>query len=366
MEARIQAAYEHLHAIPEVGFQEFQTSAWLAEQVRAAGFQVTTGVGGTGVVAVLEGQAPGPVVGLRGDMDALAQLVDGQEIRVHSCGHDAHCAMVLAAAEELARTGLARGTLRVLFQPAEETLFGATRMIEAGVLEGLDVLLGIHLRPIQEARTGQATPALCHGASAIMAVTLTGRTAHGARPHLGINAINAAAAVINAVSAINLTPAVPWSCKVTRLHAGGPSANIIPDRAELTLDLRAQFNDTMQVLTERVELAVRGGAATVGAGAEAKIVAEIPCAVYDPEIVALAREAIIAVLGAPGLLEPVITPGGDDFHRYVQAKPGLRTGFIGLGCDLAPGLHDPAMSFDRSALVHGSAMLLHMVRRLTE
>ena len=179
MEARIQAAYEHLHAIPEVGFQEFQTSAWLAEQVQAAGFQVTTGVGGTGVVAVLEGRAPGPVVGLRGDMDALAQLVDGQEIRVHSCGHDAHCAMVLAAAEELARTGLARGTLRVLFQPAEETLFGATRMIEAGVLEGLDVLLGIHLRPIQEARTGQATPALCHGASAIMAVTLTGRTAEG-------------------------------------------------------------------------------------------------------------------------------------------------------------------------------------------
>ncbi len=364
METSLIAAFDRLHAMPEVGFAEFRTSAWLAEQVLAAGYAVTTGVAGTGVVAVLRGGAPGPSVALRADMDALPHQVDGREVTVHSCGHDAHCAMVLAAARQLARTGIQRGTLTIIFQPGEETLFGATRMIEAGVLDGLDILLGIHLRPIQEARTGQATPALCHGAGTILAATLTGRPAHGARPHLGINAIDAAAAAINTVNTIYLDPMVPWSCKVTRMHAGGASPNIIPDKAELTMDLRAQRNDTMRALIERVEQAVHAGAATVGAVAETTVLGTIPSAVYAPEIVDLAREAIRAVLGPQGLLDPILTPGGDDFHHYVEAKPALKTGFIGLGCDLAPGLHDPAMSFDRSALAHGADILLHMVRKL--
>jgi len=363
MENRINACYDILHAMPELGFQEFKTSAWLAEQLRAAGCQVSTGVAGTGIVAVLRGTEPGPVVGLRADLDALPHQVDGQQVRVHSCGHDAHCSMVLAVAEALAGSGIRRGTLKLLFQPGEETLYGATRMIEAGVLDDLDILLGIHLRPIQEARAGQATPALYHGACAVMEATLHGRTAHGARPHLGVNAIDAAAAVISAVNAINLDPVVPWSCKVTRLRAGGP-ANIIPDQAELSLDLRAQRNDTMAALIERAGQAIKAGAATVGASAEVELPASVPSAEYAPEIVALAREAIRAVLGDQGLLDPVISPGGDDFHRYVEAKPALKTGFIGLGCDLAPGLHHPAMAFHRPAMAQGAQILLFMVRKL--
>jgi amidohydrolase len=366
MSSCIQADYDLLHAMPEAGFKEFRTSAWLAEQVRAAGYQVTTGLAGTGVVAVLKGAEPGPAVAVRADMDALPHLVDGQEVQIHSCGHDAHCAMVLAAARDLARTGICRGELRILFQPAEETMFGATRMIEAGVLDGLDILLGIHLRPIQEARTGQATPALQHGACAIMAATFTGRPAHGARPHLGINALDAAAEAISGVNAIHLDPVQPWSCKATRLRAGGVSANIIPDRAELTLDLRAQRNDIMQALIARCGQAVQAGAAAVGASAETAILASVPGAEYHPGMVDLAREGIRAVLGEQGLLDPVVSPGGDDFHRYAEAKPTLRTGFIGLGCDLAPGLHDPAMRFDRSAMIHGTDILLFMVRRMLD
>ena len=131
-EARIQETYDALHAMPEVGFEEVKTSAWLAERIKAAGFAVTTGVGGTGIVAVLKGKEAGPVVALRADMDALAHVVDGKDVCVHSCGHDSHCTMVLTAAEELAAAGIKRGTLKILFQPAEEKLFGATRMIEAG------------------------------------------------------------------------------------------------------------------------------------------------------------------------------------------------------------------------------------------
>lgn len=97
-EARIQETYDTLHAMPEVGFAEVKTSAWLAEKIKAAGFAVTTGVGGTGVVAVLKGKEAGPVVALRADMDALAHVVDGQDVCVHSCGHDAHCTMEIGRA----------------------------------------------------------------------------------------------------------------------------------------------------------------------------------------------------------------------------------------------------------------------------
>lgn len=364
-EKRILATYDTLHAMPEVGFEEFKTSAWLAEKIKAAGFSVTTGVGGTGVVAVLKGKAPGPVVALRADMDALAHNVDGKDVCVHSCGHDSHCAMVLTAAEEIAQTGIHKGTLKIFFQPAEEKLFGATSMIEAGVLEDVDVVIGIHLRPGQEAKSGQATPALYHGSSYIMEATINGRTAHGARPHLGVNAIDAAAAAINAVNAININPVVPWSCKVTKLQAGGATLNAIPDKAEMALDIRAQQNDAMKTLLERAENAIKAGAATVGATAETKIKGGVPGAEYHPEITALAKEAIIAVLGEQGLLDPIVTPGGEDFHNFVKAKPSLKTGYVGLGCNLTPGLHDPGMSFDRSAMIHGANILMYMVRKLT-
>ena len=363
-ETRLQAAYDTLHAMPEVGFAEHRTSAWLAERIGAAGFTVTTGVGGTGVAAVLKGSEPGPTVALRADMDALEHVVNGETVRVHSCGHDAHCSMVLTAAEELAKTGIRRGVLKVLFQPAEEKLTGATRMIEAGAIDDVDILLGIHLRPIQEAKTGQATPALYHGSSYIMEAAITGQTAHGARPHLGINAIDGAAAAVQAVNAIHLNPVIPFTCKVTKLAAGGATLNQIPDKAVMAVDLRAQQNDAMKLLLAKAENAIKAGAATVGATAEVKVTGGVPGAEYHPEIVALAREAIRAVLGEAGLLDSVVTPGGEDFHNFAQAKPSLKAGYIGLGCDLTPGLHDPAMKFDRSALIHGADILIHMVEKL--
>ena len=363
-EQRIQEYYDALHAMPEVGFEEHRTAAWLAEKVKNAGFTVKTGVGGTGVIATLQGNEPGPTVALRADMDALQHTVAGEEVCVHSCGHDSHCSMVLTAAEELAKTGIKRGTLKILFQPAEEKLFGATRMIEAGAIDDVDVLLGIHLRPGQEAKTGQATPALYHGSSYIMEATITGQTAHGARPHLGINAIDAAAAAVTAVNAIHINPVIPCSCKVTKLTAGGATLNQIPDKAVMALDCRAQQNSAMQTLLLKAEAAIKAGAATVGATAETVVKGGVPGAEYHPEIIDLAREAIRTVLGEQGLLDPIVTPGGEDFHNFVKAKPSLKTGYIGLGCDLTPGLHDPAMKFDRSAMIHGADILTLMVRKL--
>jgi len=272
--------------------------------------------------------------------------------------------MVLIAAEELAKTGLRRGTLKILFQPAEEKLGGALKLIEAGALDDVDVVIGMHLRPIQEAKLGQATPALYHGSSYIMEATIKGRTAHGARPHLGTNVIDAAAAVVNAVNAIHLNPVVPWTCKVTKLHAGGATLNVIPDRAEMALDLRTQQNAAMDALLDKAEKAIKAGAATVGATAETTVKGGVPGAEYHPEIIELARDAIRAVLGEQGLLDPIVTPGGEDFHNFVKARPKVKAGYVGLGCNLSPGLHDPTMKFDRSAMIHGTNILLHMTRKL--
>lgn len=369
---RVREVYNHLHQIPEISLTEFKTAAYLAEQLLQAGYQVKTGLAGTGVssqagtglTGVLAGQADGPTVAVRADMDALLYIVNGTETAIHSCGHDAHCAMVLTVAEEMARRGIERGSLKIIFQPAEEKLSGARQMIEDGVIDDVDILIGIHLRPAEEAGLGEAIPALHHGASAIVEVTLAGEAAHGARPHLGVNVIDAAAAVVNAVNAIHVNPTVPSSAKVTKLQAGGTALNTIPDKAEMALDLRAQHNSVMKEMLDKVKAAVQAAAATVGAGSAITAINQVPAAEYDENLIKLAQEAIEKVLGPAGLLPPVYTPGGEDFHFFAQAKPALRTVYIGLGVDLTPGLHHPEMNFNVNGLINGVNILLYMVNRL--
>ena len=362
--ARVRELYATLHAMPELELKEVKTAAFLAEQLRQAGYAVQTGVGGTGVIGVLRGEEPGPVLALRADMDALKHLIDGQERAIHSCGHDAHSAMVLCVAEQAAKGKLASGTLKILFQPAEETLRGALALLDAGAIADVDALVGIHLRPVQEAKTGQATPALYHGSSGRIDTTLEGLAAHAGRPHLGINAIDAAAAVVNAINAIHMNPVVPHSIKVTKLLAGGAATNLIPDKAELAIDVRAQDNRLMKELLSKAEAAIGNAAASVGAKALTRIKTGAPAAEYTQEMVELAREAIIAVLGQTGLLPPVITPGAEDFHFYIQRKPTLKAAYIGLGCDLTPGLHHPQMKFDVGSLINGVNILLYIVNKM--
>ncbi|MDU4959084.1 MAG: amidohydrolase [Sporomusaceae bacterium] len=359
----VEAVYHILHQMPEPGLAERRTAAYLASRLEQAGYVVRTGVGGTGVIGELRGAKPGVTVMLRADMDCMVHSVDGKEVYVHSCGHDAHSAMVLTTAVEMAAAGVEQGTLKILFQPAEETLQGALGVIADGGLEGVDFLLGLHLRPIQEARLGQATPALRHGASAAVAAALTGKTAHGARPHLGINAIDAGAAVLQAVNAIYVNPAVPATVKATRFQAGG-ATNAIPDRADLVFDVRAQTNAVMEELLEKTAQAVAKGAASIGAAGEALVAGRVPAAEYDAALTALLAESIRTVLGETGLLAPIQTPGGEDFHFYRQHRPALRVAYFGLGADLTPGLHHPDMTFDLRALRQGVDILLRALEHL--
>ncbi|NPE61445.1 amidohydrolase, partial [Dickeya dadantii] len=207
--------YRYLHTIPELGFQEFKTADYLAAQLEAAGYRLTRGVNGTtGMVAELNSGAPGPVLALRADMDALGHIIDGEFCARHTCGHDAHASVVLTAAQELMRDGVVKkGRLKILFQPAEELGTGAIAMVEGGAIDDVDMILGFHLRPVEECQLGEAIPAMHYSASSTLEVTFHGQPAHGARPHLGVNALEAAANAVMAVKAVPLAPHLTWSAK---------------------------------------------------------------------------------------------------------------------------------------------------------
>ncbi|MDK2823791.1 MAG: amidohydrolase [Clostridia bacterium] len=355
----ILTVYQDLHNLPEKGWEEVKTAQYLKEALEKAGFQVITNVGNTtGVIGILKGKEPGPVFALRADMDALAFKINGEDVNIHACGHDANSTMVLMAALEIAKVGIKRGTLKIVFQPAEEVLGGAEAMLASGLLDDVEEMIGIHLRPIQEAKLGQATPALCHGSSYVVTAKLKGLASHGARPHLGINTVDAGAAVVNAVNAIKLNPSVPFSVKTTKFVAGGTAHNIIPDSADMVFDLRAQTNDAMEELIEKTRNAIENAAATVGAKAEVTIKGGVPGAEYDGEMVARAKQAIEAVLGKA--LDPIVTPGGEDFHYY-STKGKIKTAYIGLGADLEPGLHHPEMKFNLDALVNGTKIITYCI-----
>ena len=192
---RIDVFWPYLHAIPEPAFREMKTSAFVAEVLRKAGYEVQEKVGGTtGVVGVLDSGRPGPVAAVRSDMDCLLfKQEDGTEKAVHACGHDGHMTTVLTVAEWLAEEGIPCGKLKILFQPAEEIGKGALAMTDAGAVDDVEYLFGLHLMPNDMARTGEIIPQISWTACTLIEAEVRGKAAHGSQPHLGVNAIDVGA-----------------------------------------------------------------------------------------------------------------------------------------------------------------------------
>lgn len=352
--------FHDLHKIPEVGFQEYKTSAYLAEALEKLGYKVTKNVGGTGVIGEIKGNEPGPVMMLRADMDALPFVINGEAKCIHACGHDSHCAMVLTAASIL-KDKVKRGTLRILFQQGEEVLNGALSVINAGAIEDVDIMLGLHIRPVQDIPFGKVSPAVKHSSSTFAKIVITGRNAHGSRPHLGVNAIETAAAIITAASAIKIDPTIAWSCKPTIIHGGGNATNIIPANAEIFFDIRCQTNDGMTELLDKLRLVTTNVAAAYGATAEFILPGGvIPAAVLDEELTQEVAECIKEVVGEENMAKELNNPGGEDFHYYAKTYPNLKSAYIGVGVAAEPGLHDPNMHFNEDGLQNGVDVLVKM------
>ncbi len=360
---RLNEVWQKLHAIPEPAFQEVKTAAYLAAALKKAGYMVKEQVAGTGVVGVLDSGSPGPVAALRTDMDCLLfKQPDGTMRGIHACGHDAHMAMVLVAAERLAAAGISRGKVKIICQPAEEIGQGALAMMKAGALDEVDYLFGQHVMPLTMAKSGEIIPCVQWTACTLISAVLTGRAAHASQPHLGISALDAGTAVVNAVNALHTDPLLGGSVKTTKFQSG-TTLNIIPAKAELGFDLRSTSNSEMEQLRARVIATVQAVAAAYGVQAETRIEGTCPASEYDQVLVDLARAAIKEEVGEEGLLPVRSTTVGEDFNFYPLQLPKLKTAFLGLGCDLGPGLHDPEMHFKHEDMVHGCNVLVRLIEK---
>ena len=322
---RIDVFWPYLHAIPEPAFREMKTSAFVAEVLRKAGYEVQEKVGGTtGVVGVLDSGRPGPVAAVRSDMDCLLfKQEDGTEKAVHACGHDGHMTTVLAVAEWLAEEGIPCGKLKIMFQPAEEIGKGALAMIDAGAADDVDYLFGLHLMPNDMARTGEIIPQISWTACTLISDPLLG-----------------------------------GNVKTTRFQGGSGSLNAICDKVNLGFDLRSTSNEEMLVLRQKVRDIIVNTAKVYGAEADSHIVGTCPAAEADATLLPLVQEVIVNILGQKALLPVKAITVGEDFNFFKQERPHLKTADMGVGCNLTPCLHDPAMTYDRYAL-EGAVKVLH-------
>jgi amidohydrolase len=373
------------HRNPELGNREARTSAKVAEHLRSLGLEVRTGVAHTGVVALIRGGRPGPVVALRADMDALpvAEETDvpfkstakaewrGQPVGVmHACGHDAHTAILMGVAEALA--GLKErlpGTVKLIFQPAEEGVppgedGGAAMMVEQGVLREpkVDAVFGLHVFSGIPVGTLAWRPRGFMAASDELEIKVRGRQTHGAMPWKGVDPIVAAAQVVTALQTI-----VSRQAEITRAPAivtigsiqGGNRGNIIPDEVVMSGTVRT-FEPAMQkAVHEAIRRTVRSTAEAAGATAEVEIRGYSPVTFNDPALTGRMEPTLRRVASVIPDLEPRTV--AEDFSIYQQNVPGLFF-FVGAtpaGTDMAKAEpnHSPRFFVDEGALEVGARAL---------
>lgn len=356
----LQAMFNYLHTHPEKSWHEVGTTQYIADYLTTLGltprgFEDSTGL----FVDIGEGE---PVVGLRTDIDALWQEVDGVLQANHSCGHDGHMTMVLGAVTALVELhNEADGAIRVLFQPAEEKGTGALSFVERGLVDNLQYLYGVHVRPIQELQNGQHSPALYHGGAKLITGTIYGIEAHGARPNLGKNAIEIGTDLAVGIRNIHTDPMIPSSIKMTSFHAGGDAANVIPGKATFSIDVRSQNNAGMDALFEQLQSIIAGVELKYQAKIDYSVDADIAAAEVSVEALKIMEKSIVETVGIENLAAPIITPGGEDFHFYTLKRPQIKATMLGLGCAAAPGLHHPEMTFQTEQLISGVEILTRTV-----
>ena len=365
----------HIH--PELGFHEVRTSGIVAKELEALGLEVTKGMGKTGVVGLLEGATPGPVILLRFDMDALpiieetgAEYASQNQGVMHACGHDGHTAMGLTVAKILQnhRDEL-NGTIKFCFQPSEEgfngeEMGGNEMMIRDGVLESPKVerTLSMHLwneQPVGWIGVGKG-PVMA-GAE-LFTIKLTGKGGHGAAPHLTIDPIVAASQIVTALQSItsrNVAPLQSSVVSVTTIHSG-TTFNVIPPDAELTGTIRTFDLDVRKKVLARFEQIVCGVGEAMGCQVEIDVKRVTPAVINNEAIAEIVDQTAHQVLSDSTIdTSPYMTMGAEDMAFMQEKVPGCYF-FIGSNNKakhLDYGHHHPKFDFDEEALVRGAALM---------
>jgi len=366
-----------LHQHPELGFEEQETAALVARTLRGLGLDVRERVATTGVVGLLRAKRAGsarPAVLLRADMDALPiQEVDGREYgsrvagRMHACGHDGHVAMLLGAASLVAeRAAELPGDVVFCFQPAEEGLGGAERMIAEGVLDIVPTgsAFGIHLWSGYEAGTAALRAGPVMAAQDEFEARIVGRGGHGALPHTTLDPIVAAAHAVTALQSVvsrSVDPVETAVLTVGSLHAGS-APNVVPDEARLAGTLRSFVPEVRELLRRRLHEVLVGAAAAAGCRAEVLLKPGFPAVVNDGAAVLEARRCAVEVFGAANVLEHRPVAAAEDFAYFLERVPGAFI-FVGIrnearGID-APH-HSPRFDLDEAALPRGAELLARL------
>ena len=373
IEGQIVATRRRIHANPELAFQEHRTAALVAEELKRLGIMVETGVGGTGVLGILEGASGGHVVALRADMDALPVNEQtglgfaSKNIGVmHACGHDSHVAMLLGAARILAnhRDNL-RGTVKFLFQPAEEAAEkggGAKPMIEAGVLENpkVDYVFGLHVFSNFPSRTFALRSGPIMAASSTFRIRVLGRGGHGSAPHQTIDPIFVAAQLITALQGIRsrmVDPVEPSVVSVCSIHSGTRN-NIIPDDAVLEGTMRTVDEATRKRVTSLIRGISHSVCKTFGARCEVEIDDAYPVTANNPAVEAKVFRLLSNIPGAKTIEVPPLLVA-EDFSFFLRKVRGtyyfLGTRNESKGC--ASPNHSSRFNVDEDVLKYGAASL---------
>lgn len=366
------ATRRDLHMHPELGFQEFRTARVVADQLGALGYEVITGVGKTGVVGLLGGGQPGDrTVLLRFDMDALP-IEEANDVPyrsqtpgiMHACGHDAHVAVGLGVATLLARhREHFSGTIKLMFQPAEEGLGGAFAMINDGLLKGpdVDLALGLHVSSNHPTGTAVVRSGALLAASDRLHIVVRGRGGHAAHPEQTIDAVLVAAHIVVALQTIvarNVNPEEPAVVTVGSIHAG-KAANVIAQTAELSGSIRSFSEATRELLHRRIAEVAGGVAGALGAHAEVTVTRGVDATVNAPAPTAVVYDVAAELLGAANVDTSYRTTGGEDFSAVLAAVPG---NFFFLGSrneerGITAAHHNPHFDIDEACLPQGVAIL---------
>lgn len=372
-----------LHMHPELALQETRTSLVVQEHLRSFGVdEIVTGLAGTGVVGVIHGREPAPdhaarrAIGFRADMDALPILEEtGAEWAsatpgvMHACGHDGHTTMLLGAARYLAETRNFAGTVYVIFQPAEERFGGGEMMVKDGLFERFPMqqVFGMHNWPSLPEGVFSWRDGPVMAAVATIEITVTGRGAHGAMPHQGVDPIVVSAAIVQAFQSIvarNIEPAEGGIVTIGAIN-GGHIHNVIPESVTMLGTARWFAPEVGDMLERRVHSLATSIAEGFGARADVAFTRTYPATVNDPDAMAMGRRAAEAVQG-PARVQHMAKPtmGGEDFSFMLNRKQGAYIMLGGGRTEQDAGVHHPKYDFNDAILPVGASWFVTLAEQL--